>query len=117
MSDKTKRSPRLADTIAQYLTTTIRDLAPGSNPPSENQLAKHFGVSRSAVREAISAVAFLGLLEIRKGAGMFARSPLVGNFQLPGFCYNNATNTAKFLEIVTHLKPTARRMPPIPCTS
>ena len=66
-----KRSRRLTDTIAEYLTTTIRDLAPGSKLPSENQLVKQFGVSRSAVREAISAVASLGLIEIRKGAGMF----------------------------------------------
>src|SRR5215469_16369349 len=42
-----KRSRRLTDTIAEYLTTTIRDLAPGSKLPSEHQLAKQFGVSRS----------------------------------------------------------------------
>jgi DNA-binding transcriptional MocR family regulator len=97
MSDKTsagKRSRRLTDTIAEYLTTTIRDLAPGSKLPSEHQLAKHFGVSRSAVREAISAVASLGLLEIRKGAGMFARSPLVGTLQGPGPDYVNLVTTS-----------------------
>jgi GntR family transcriptional regulator, transcriptional repressor for pyruvate dehydrogenase complex len=113
MSDKTpagKRSRRLTDTIAEYLTTTIRDLAPGSKLPSEHQLARQFGVSRSAVREAISAVASLGLLEIRKGAGMFARSPLVGNLQGPGLDYSNLANTAKLLEIRTGLDAAAARI-------
>jgi GntR family transcriptional regulator, transcriptional repressor for pyruvate dehydrogenase complex len=113
MSDKissTKRSRRLSDTIAEYLTTTIRELTPGSKLPSENQLAKQFGVSRSAVREAISAVASLGLLEIRKGAGMFARSPLVGNLPLPDLDYRNLANTAKLLEIRTGLDAAAARI-------
>jgi GntR family transcriptional repressor for pyruvate dehydrogenase complex len=113
MSDQTpaaKRSRRLTDTIAEYLTTTIRDLAPGSKLPSEHQLAKQFGVSRSAVREAISAVASLGLVEIRKGAGMFARSPLVGNLQAPGLDYSNLANTAKLLEIRTGLDAAAARI-------
>jgi GntR family transcriptional regulator, transcriptional repressor for pyruvate dehydrogenase complex len=113
MSDKissTKRSRRLSDTIAEYLTATIRELTPGSKLPSENQLAKQFGVSRSAVREAISAVASLGLLEIRKGAGMFARSPLIGNLPLPDLDYSNLANTAKLLEIRTGLDAAAARI-------
>src|ERR1700761_766175 len=113
MSDKTpaaKRSRRLTDTIAEYLTTTIRDLAPGSKLPSEHQLAKQFGVSRSAVREAISAVASLGLVEIRKGAGMFARSPLVGSLQPPSLDYSGLANTAKLLEIRTGLDAAAARI-------
>ena len=113
MSDKTsagKKSRRLTDTIAEYLTTTVRDLAPGSKLPSEHQLAKQFGVSRSAVREAISAVASLGLLDIRKGAGMFARSPLVGTLQGPGLDYGNLANTAKLLEIRTGLDAAAARI-------
>jgi GntR family transcriptional regulator, transcriptional repressor for pyruvate dehydrogenase complex len=113
MSDKissTKRSRRLTDTIAEYLTTAVRELAPGSKLPSENQLAKQFGVSRSAVREAISAVASLGLLEIRKGAGMFACAPLVANLALPGLDYSSLANTAKLLEVRTGLDAAAARI-------
>ena len=113
MSDKissTKRSRRLTDTIADYLTTTVRELAPGAKLPSENQLAKQFGVSRSAVREAISGVASLGLLEIRKGAGMFVRAPLVGSLRFQGLDYSNLTNTAKLLEIRTGLDAAAARI-------
>jgi GntR family transcriptional regulator, transcriptional repressor for pyruvate dehydrogenase complex len=115
MSDKRlsagkSRSRRLTDTIADYLTTAVRELAPGSKLPSENQLAKQFGVSRSAVREAISGLASLGLLEIRKGAGMFVRAPLIANLRLPGFDYGNLANTAKLLEIRTGLDAAAARI-------
>ena len=113
MSDKSslaRKSRRLTDTIADYLTATVRELAPGSKLPSENQLAKQFGVSRSAVREAISGVASLWLLEIRKGAGMFVRAPMGSNLRLPGLDHGNVANTAKILEIRTGLDAAAARI-------
>jgi GntR family transcriptional regulator, transcriptional repressor for pyruvate dehydrogenase complex len=105
-----KRARRLTETIAEYLTTIVRELAPGAKLPSENQLAKQFGVSRSAVREAVSGVASLGLLEIRKGAGMFVRAPQVGRLQFPGLDYTSLTNTAQLLEIRTGLDAAAARI-------
>jgi len=113
MSDKpspAKGVRRLTDTIAEYLITTARELAPGSKLPSENQLARQFGVSRSAVREAVSGVASRGLLEIRKGAGMFVRAPLIGNLELGGVDYSNLANTAKLLEIRAGLDAAAARI-------
>ena len=113
MSDKpspAKGVRRLTDTIAEYLTTTARELAPGSKLPSENQLARQFGVSRSAVREAVSGVASRGLLEIRKGAGMFVRAPLIGNLEFGGVDYSNLANTAKLLEIRAGLDAAAARI-------
>jgi GntR family transcriptional regulator, transcriptional repressor for pyruvate dehydrogenase complex len=112
MSDKlaSKRVRRLTDTIAEYLVATARELAPGSRLPSENQLAKQFGVSRSAVREAVSGVASLGFLEIRKGAGMFARVPSVANLEFRGVDYTDLDNTAKFLEIRVGLDSAAARI-------
>src|ERR1700733_5336105 len=113
MSDKSpsaKRARRLPDTIAEYLMATARELAPGSRLPSENQLAKQFGVSRSAVREAISGVESLGLLQIRKGAGMFVRSPIVGNLEFRGLDSSNLARAAKLLEIRTGLDAAAARI-------
>jgi GntR family transcriptional regulator, transcriptional repressor for pyruvate dehydrogenase complex len=113
MSDKSssaKRARRLPDTIAEYLKATARELAPGSKLPSENQLAKQFGVSRSAVREAISGVESLGLLQIRKGAGMFVRAPIVGNLEFRGLDSSNVANAAKLLEIRTGLDAAAARI-------
>jgi GntR family transcriptional regulator, transcriptional repressor for pyruvate dehydrogenase complex len=113
MSDKLasdKRVRRRTDTVAEYLMATARELAPGSKLPSENQLARQFGVSRSAVREAISGVASLGFLEIRKGAGMFARAPSLGNLEFRGVDYTDLDNTAKFLEIRAGLDSAAARI-------
>lgn len=113
MSDKipsAKRARRLPETIAEYLMATARELAPGSKLPSENQLAKQFGVSRSAVREAVSGVESLGLLQIRKGAGMFVRAPIVGNLQFRGLDSSNLASTAKLLEIRTGLDAAAARI-------
>src|ERR1700724_3119714 len=113
MSDKispAKPVRRLPDTIAEHLVATGRELAPGSKLPSENQLAKQFGVSRSAVREAISGVASLGLLQIRKGAGMFVRAPNVGNLEFRGLDSNNHASAAKLLEIRTGLDAAAARI-------
>ena len=46
-------------------------VAPGDRLPSERQLAQDLGVGRSAVREAIKALALLGLVEVRQGDGTF----------------------------------------------
>src|SRR3984893_3143888 len=113
MSEKTppaKRPRRLPDTIAEYLMATARELAPGSRLPSENQLAKRFGVRRSAVREAVSGVESLGLLQIRKGAGMFVRAPIVGNLEFRGLDSSNLASAAKLLEIRTGLDAGAARI-------
>jgi GntR family transcriptional repressor for pyruvate dehydrogenase complex len=44
---------------------------PGSKIPSELQMCKQFGVSRSSVREAIQSLASQGLLKVIKGKGIF----------------------------------------------
>jgi GntR family transcriptional regulator, transcriptional repressor for pyruvate dehydrogenase complex len=48
---------------------------PGGKIPSERQLAESLGVNRPAVREAIRALGFLGLLEVRQGSGTYFRGP------------------------------------------
>jgi GntR family transcriptional regulator, transcriptional repressor for pyruvate dehydrogenase complex len=48
---------------------------PGGRIPSERQLAESLGVNRPAVREAIRALGFLGLLEVRQGSGTYFRGP------------------------------------------
>lgn len=43
----------------------------GDKLPTEKELAELFGVSRSAVREAISALAVAGIVEVRHGSGIY----------------------------------------------
>ena len=47
------------------------DLKAGDQLPSENELAKQFAVSRTAVREAIKTLSEKRLVEVRPGRGTF----------------------------------------------
>lgn len=53
----------------------IEKLQPGDRLQSERELAATFGVSRMAIREALSALQAAGFLEIRHGLGIFVRNP------------------------------------------
>jgi GntR family transcriptional repressor for pyruvate dehydrogenase complex len=66
-----KRS--LAAKIGESLRHAIQagEFEPGSKLPSEAQLTERHGVSRTVVREALSALRADGLVEPRQGAGVF----------------------------------------------
>lgn len=53
------------------------DLKPGEKLPAEPELASQFGVSRSALREALKALELSGYLEVRRGygGGTFVSAP------------------------------------------
>ncbi|TGE34305.1 FadR/GntR family transcriptional regulator [Desulfosporosinus sp. Sb-LF] len=48
-------------------------LKPGDRLPSERELVDRFQVSRSSIREAISALEMMGLIEVRSGEGTYIR--------------------------------------------
>lgn len=54
-------------------------LKPGDALPSENQLAKSLGVSRTAVREAMRGLEATGLIETRQGVGRRVKTFAFGN--------------------------------------
>ena len=54
------------------------DLQPGSPLPSEKELARQINVSRPALREAIRGLAGEGLLEVKRGKGIFVSRPSPG---------------------------------------
>ncbi|MCF8104776.1 MAG: FadR family transcriptional regulator [Desulfohalobiaceae bacterium] len=56
------------------------ELRPGGKLPSERELSKAFGVGRSSVREAISAMTLVGYLEVTQGKGIFLREDLPSRF-------------------------------------
>lgn len=66
---KTGISQMLVDKLLGYV--VAGQLRPGDRLPSERDLAERFGVSRPTVREAIRALAVLGILEPRHGGGVF----------------------------------------------
>ncbi|WP_413801447.1 GntR family transcriptional regulator [Streptomyces iranensis] len=63
--------------IADHLRRGILDgTYPAGQPlPSEEVLAKQFGVSRPTVRQGIAELRAAGLVEVMMGRGMFVRSP------------------------------------------
>ena len=64
---------KLADTVAQQLLEDMRarGLTPGTRMPSERELQQALGVGRSTIREAMTGLAVLGVVEIRHGEGTF----------------------------------------------
>jgi DNA-binding FadR family transcriptional regulator len=82
-----KRPPLLHYTVQEAIRTYIieNNLQPGDMLPPENNLAQQLDVSRSSVREAIKGLESLGVLEARRGSGVFVRSfsfePILNNLQ------------------------------------
>jgi DNA-binding FadR family transcriptional regulator len=63
----------LASEISERLRTQITSgsWAVGSRIPTEPELVAQLGVARNTVREAVHALAYTGLLEIRQGSGTY----------------------------------------------
>ncbi|SBV97323.1 putative Pyruvate dehydrogenase complex repressor [uncultured delta proteobacterium] len=63
--------PKTSKVIEDYIRASIIEhkLRPGDRLASEKELADSFGVSRQTLREALSALESLGLVELRKGSG------------------------------------------------
>jgi GntR family transcriptional repressor for pyruvate dehydrogenase complex len=70
---KVIQSSRLYEQIVQQIESSILkgELVEGSQLPAERDLAKQFGVSRTAVREAIKALQEKGLVDAFPGRGTF----------------------------------------------
>lgn len=66
----------LKELIASQIEEAILDrkYLPGSKLPSENELCKMFGVSRTSVREAVQILQAHGLVDIEKGKGIFVKN-------------------------------------------
>lgn len=69
---KIKKS-RISDSIINQINQMILDgvLQPGDKLPSERELVEKLGVSRASVREAMSSLESMGIIDIRSGEGTF----------------------------------------------
>jgi DNA-binding FadR family transcriptional regulator len=81
MSDDSPRS-KLSDRIATQLRESILrgELPAWSKLPTESELGEMFGVSRTAIRDAMRTLSASGLVEIQHGRGMVVASPSDGPF-------------------------------------
>ena len=80
-----ERPPLLHISVQESLRNYIEEnnLAAGAPLPPETFLAQQLGVGRNSVREAIKALESLGILETRRGVGVFVKefsfAPLLDN--------------------------------------
>jgi len=70
------RPKKVATIVAEQIIETIKDgsFPVGSKLPSEFELAEHMGVSRPTIREALSALTAVGLIESKPGSGNYVRN-------------------------------------------
>jgi len=68
-----ERAPLLHHSVQEALKeyVVLRGLKSGDPLPSEAELARQLGVSRTSVREAVKALETIGILESRRGSGVF----------------------------------------------
>ena len=73
LGEKLKDKSTLSQRIIKHVKNALlnRELKAGDKLPTENELAKSFGVSRTAVREAFKMLVAIGVAEIRQGDGTY----------------------------------------------
>jgi GntR family transcriptional repressor for pyruvate dehydrogenase complex len=77
VSDNTQGADesRLGSVVKSLQTLIADTLPPGSQLPTEAQLAERFGVSRATIREALKVLAGTGVLDMGRGRKTVVRSP------------------------------------------
>ncbi|MEU5001267.1 FadR/GntR family transcriptional regulator [Streptomyces sp. NPDC021622] len=103
MFSKVSGPVRLADRVAAILAEEIESgrLAEGDKLPTEVELVKQLGVSRTVIREAVSRLRNAGLVEPRQGRGVFVMPRRTRPLDLEAETGAGASETkAKVLQIV-----------------
>lgn len=97
------RSQTLADGVEDVLLSYIsrRQMEPGESLPGEDELAKRLQVSRHIVREGLSRLKSLGLIESRRRRGMVITRPnaFAGLQKLADAKWFSAVETHEFMEL------------------
>ncbi len=90
---------RLSDRVADAIEAELRGarIAAGDRLPTEAALAAQFGVSRTVVREAVSRLKSVGLVESRQGSGVYAKA---AGFSPLNFDARHAGSRAAVVQIV-----------------
>lgn len=103
MELKKIKPKKIYEEVSEVLHEKIRGgvLKPGDRLDSVEQLAEQLQVSRSAVREALSALKAMGLIEIKQGSGTFVKSvpPNRLDFPLSTAMLSNKLDIARLLEV------------------
>lgn len=99
-----------AERVLELITTL--DLHPGDRMPTENELAKRLGTSRTVVREAIKILSALGRVRAQKGRGLYvADDPgMLGGSGSPFFLPTDLEHVYMLFEFRRSLEMEASRL-------
>ncbi|MEF2093732.1 FadR/GntR family transcriptional regulator [Bacillus sp. CFBP9009] len=94
---------KIYEEVSDELYEMIRSgsLKPGEQLDSIQQLAENFQVGRPAIREALSALSSMGLIEIKQGEGTFVKTfdPAILNHPLSAALLMDQDNIKHLLEV------------------
>ena len=78
MAFKKRKSQNKREYVTSQILESIQsgEFKSGDRLPSENSLAEMMGVSRPSVREALSALRLLGVIDTKDGYGTYVKSPV-----------------------------------------
>lgn len=98
----------MIDQARDALAAFVKDAPEGSKLPPERELAQRLGVSRTTLRDGVSRLALLGLVEVRHGDGTYVRSPDAAQVALPfqSLVENSPAAVQELLALVELLAPT-----------
>ena len=107
-----KRDTTLSERTEQQLEELIlnRSLRAGDRLPSQEELGRLLGVSRTVIREAVQLLTAKGLLEGRKGSGIYVRALGIELVQRPVnmLARSHVINQSKIMEARDLLEQTDR---------
>ena len=105
MTNVTISMPARKADIIQHMQNRVLggEWSPGSQLPSERELALEYGVSRPVIREALSGLVEQGFIEIHPGRGSFVRGVMVDDL-------SNSLNRAATLAKITARELVAARL-------
>lgn len=103
MQYKKIKPKKIYEEVAETIYDMIRggQFKPGDKLDSVQQLAENFNVGRSAIREALTALRAMGLIEIRQGEGTYVKEFDTNqiNFPLSTAILMNSEDIAHLLEV------------------
>lgn len=103
MEYKKIKPKKIYEEVADALQEAIRSgkLKPGTKLESVQQLAESFQVGRSAIREALTALKAMGLIEMRQGEGTYVKEFQAEdlNFQIATAMLMNQQDVMHLLEV------------------
>ncbi len=93
--------------IVEQISRMIREkeLQPGEKLPSERALSSELGTGRQCLREALSVLEVLGLIEVKKGRGTFVREDALSNLTTKDLDIEEVGDPFALLEARKALEP------------